>query len=70
MKGYTRKHVFDINWFCPGSVSNGSRVGFDRKTDWNEPLMIESTGWSVQLFDRIAFTSQASERNIIIHALL
>ena len=32
--------------------------------------MIESTGWSVQLFDRIAFTRQASERNTIIHALL
>ena len=51
-------------------VSSGSRVGFDRKTDWNEPLMIESTGWSVQLFDRMAFTRQASERNTIIHALL
>ena len=32
--------------------------------------MIESTGWSVQLFDRIAFTRQASEVNTIIHALL
>ena len=70
MKGYTRKHVFDIYWFCPGLVSAAPGFGFDRKTDWNEQLMIESTGWSVQLFDRMAFTRQASERNTIIHALL
>ena len=64
------KHVFDIYCFCPGLVSSGSRVGFDRKTNWNEPQMIESTGLSVQLFDSMAFTRQASERNTIIHALL
>ena len=32
--------------------------------------MIESTGWSVKLFDRMAFMRQASEGNTIIHALL
>ena len=32
--------------------------------------MTESTSWSVQLFDRMAFTRQASERNTIINALL
>ena len=32
--------------------------------------MIESTGWSVWLFDKMAFARQASERNTTVHALL
>ena len=60
MKGYRRKHVFDIHLFCIWLATSGSLVGFDRKVDWNEPLMKEC--WLVSLFDRKACTRQASEK--------